>query len=163
MSKKAISCAVEIHARAGTAYVRYLRQQLQRVLQLADTPLRELSVVLVGDVRMSKLHDEFFGDPETTDVITFPLEVDAKGRASSGELYVCVPVARRQAKIHGVAVRDELLLYVIHGVLHLDGHDDRTDSGYQRMHKKEDEVLTQLGVGAIFASAERRTRISGGR
>ena len=163
MSKKANICAVEIHARSGADHVPYLRQQLQKVLELSNTPLQELSVVLVGDARMSKLHDEFFGDPETTDVITFPLELDSSGRASSGELYICVPTARRQAKIHAVEVRDELLLYVIHGVLHLDGHDDTTTAGYKRMHKIEDEILMRLGVGAVFASADAGARKSGRR
>lgn len=152
---------MEFHAKAGGTYVPFLRKQLAKVLELSNPRLKELSVVLVGDVRMAKLHDEFFGDPTTTDVITFPLEVDKAGRASSGELYICVPVARRQAKIHGVEVRHELLLYVLHGILHLDGHDDTTTAGYKRMHKIEDEVLTQLGVGAVFASADKRK--SGGR
>jgi probable rRNA maturation factor len=153
MSKKTDSCRVEFHAQIGAAFVPYLRRQVRSILQLTRAPLRELSIVLVNDKKIGEIHDEFFGDPTTTDVITFPLELGPRKRAISGELYVCVPMARRQAKEQGVAAQDELLLYVLHGVLHLDGHDDCTAAGYKRMHKTEDEILTKLGIGAIFASA----------
>lgn len=152
MEKKPQTCDLEFHALAGAAFVPYLRRQVRRILAISKPPLRELSVVLAGDRKIAQLHQEFFGDPTTTDVMTFPLEQNPRGRALSGELYVCVPMARREAKLRSVPVRDELLLYVLHGILHLDGHDDRNTAGYRRMHKKEDAILTELGVGAIFAS-----------
>jgi probable rRNA maturation factor len=113
-------------------------------------PLRELSIALVNDRHMSRLHQQFMNIPGPTDVLTFPLDLDARGRAVSGEVVVCVPEARRRAREHDVDVKSELLLYALHGMLHLCGFDDRTDRGYARMHRAEDMILTHLGVGPVF-------------
>lgn len=115
--------------------------------------LRDLSVALVGDARMAGLHEQFMGIPGPTDVLTFPLDADARGRALSGEIVVCVPEARRQAKERKVPVERELLLYSLHGLLHLCGYDDRTDRAFRIMHRTEDEILTRLGVGPVFEPA----------
>jgi len=76
--------------------------------------------------------------------------VDTKGRVLAGEVVVCVPEARRRAAREGTDVRRELLLYALHGMLHLCGFDDRTERGFARMHRTEDMILTQLGVGPVF-------------
>jgi probable rRNA maturation factor len=106
-------------------------------------PLGKLSIALVNDAMMSTLHRRFMNLAGPTDVLTFP---DNGG----GEVAICVPEARRCAKEHGTRVRDELLLYAIHGMLHLTGMDDRTARGFEAMHRMEDEILKSLGVGAVF-------------
>jgi hypothetical protein len=63
-------------------------------------------------------------------------------------------------------VRDELLLYAVHGMLHLCGYDDRTDRDFAAMHRREDHILSRLGVGAIFgagATAARGARVKRAR
>ena len=91
-----------------------------------------------------------------TDVLTFPLDVDSRGRATSGEVVVCVPEARRRAREHGHPVERELLLYSLHGLLHLCGYDDRNARDFRRMHRTEDAILTQLGIGPVFREAPPR-------
>src|SRR5437660_12213019 len=71
-------------------------------------------------------------------------------RNESGEIVICIPEARRRAAEHGTRVRNELLLYALHGMLHLCGMDDRTQKGFERMHRMEDRILTKLGLGAVF-------------
>lgn len=51
----------------------------------------------------------------------------------------------------GHPMAHELLLYALHGLLHLSGFDDRTDSEFAAMHAREDEILTRLGVGPVFS------------
>ena len=85
-----------------------------------------------------------------TDVLTFPLETDATGHTISGEIVVCVPEARRRARENGIPLEREVLLYALHGMLHLIGYDDRTDAGFAKMHRMEDDILTKLGVGPVF-------------
>jgi rRNA maturation RNase YbeY len=144
-----------ITAFSGAAYVPYLRRYLRAANRHIPSPLKELSVALVGDRRMAELHQQFMGLPGPTDVLTFPLDEDRRGRVTSGEVVLCIPEARRRARGHGVSVRQELLLYALHGMLHLCGFDDRTDAGFAAMHRTEDQILTQIGVGPVFATPER--------
>jgi probable rRNA maturation factor len=113
-------------------------------------------VILVGDSAMSALHQQFMNDPSVTDVLTFPIDLDTRGRPVTGEVYVCVPMARRMAKLHDLPVLHELLLYSLHGLLHLSGFDDRTASDYRRMHRREDEILKRVGIGPVFAAPARK-------
>lgn len=145
--------SLTIRAMQGRAYVPMLRRRLKAAHELSQSPLAELSLALVGDSTMSQLHQEFMNLPGPTDVLTFPLESDQAGVVRGGEVVVCVPEARRRAKEEGVAVEDELLLYALHGMLHLGGYDDRTDRDYRRMHRTEDRILVQLGVGPVFRPA----------
>jgi len=100
---------------------------------------------------MSQLHAQFLGIPSPTDVLTFELDHDANGNVTDGEVIVCVPQARRQAKLRGIDLRMELLLYALHGMLHLCGFDDTSERGFGIMHRREDDILTQLGFGPVFA------------
>jgi probable rRNA maturation factor len=132
--------------------VPYLRRHLLAAHRLLHPPLCELSIALVGDKIMSDLHQQFLGIPGPTDVLTFPLETDRKRRPISGEVVICVPEARRRCRQIGGNLRQELLLYALHGLLHLCGYDDRTDQDYRKMHRKEDQILSLLGVGPVFAN-----------
>lgn len=117
---------------------------------------------------MTRLHAEYSGDPTPTDVLTFDLGCDRRNGRIDGEIVVCADVAlaaarrrstqpaeRRPTKVPEVprrAALAELVLYVVHGVLHLAGHDDHADAAYRRMHRREDEILTSLGWGPVFAT-----------
>ena len=118
--------------------------------KLLHPPLREMSLVLVGDALMSRLHKEYMDIDGPTDVLTFPIDENARGQTISGEVFVCVPEAKRQAKERATPLAAEVLLYSLHGMLHLCGFDDRTESDFRRMHRTEDKILTRLGIGAIF-------------
>lgn len=143
-------------APTGKAYVPYLRRHLPRAHALLKTPLREMSLALVGDRRMADLHRQFMNIPGPTDVLTFELDHDGRGRVTAGEVVVCVPYALRHARRAGVRPRDELLLYALHGMLHLCGFDDRTTRDFAKMHRREDEILKRLGIGPVFSPARRR-------
>ena len=101
-----------------------------------------LSVVFVPEEELTALHAEHLGDPTPTDVITFDL---GDGGGPQGELYVSVDRALAEASQRGVPAERELLLYVVHGVLHLCGHDDHEPHDRARMRAAERAVLEQLG------------------
>ncbi len=143
---------LNIHAEIGRAYVPFLRKHLIAAHAAAPTHLRELSVALVGDRRMGDLHEQFLAIAGPTDVLTFSLDEDDAGHCVAGEVVICVPEARRQAKPRGIAVECEILLYGVHGLLHLSGHDDRTRAGYRKMHALEDAILSLLEIGPVFAA-----------
>lgn len=147
-----------IRADAGKASVPFLRRYLPKAHAILEPALREMSLALVGDRAMSELHHHYLGVSGPTDVLTFELEHDHRGRVTAGEVVVCVPEARRRAREVGGDASRELLLYALHGMLHLCGFDDRTAGGFRRMHLAEDDILKRLGVGAVFAREPRRKR-----
>jgi probable rRNA maturation factor len=96
--------------------------------------LRELFVLLISDRRMAGLHQQFLNESGPTDVITF----------SHGEIFISVETARRQARQFGNSVARELQLYVVHGLLHLHGFDDRTAGDGRRMDKIQKDILARI-------------------
>ncbi len=115
----------------------------------------EVRVRIVRDAEMTDLHARTMDIPETTDVLTFDLlegepDEDRAGRIDT-DIVVCVDEAARQANERGHPTERELLLYIVHGVMHcVPGYDDVTDDGSAAMHAMEDEILRAVGVGAIF-------------
>ena len=140
-----------VSASAGKTLVPFLRKYLPLACSLANSPLRELSLAIVGDRRMSLLHQQFMRINRPTDVLSFPLDSDRRGRVINAEIVICAPQARRQAAQRKIPLAHELLLYALHGMLHLSGFDDKTATQFRRMHRTEDKILTQLGIGATFA------------
>jgi len=108
-------------------------------------------VKFVGDSEMSLAHELHKNVPGTTDVLTFDLEPD-DDRVLDTDILVCVDEARRQADRLGHTTERELLLYIVHGVLHCTGHNDTDEASSAAMHAREDELLGRAGVGATFAS-----------
>lgn len=99
---------------------------------------------------MARLHKQFMNIPGPTDVLTFELARDSRGRVVEGEIVLCVPEARRRAREHGIPLAHELLLYAIHGLLHLSGYDDLTEADFRAIHRAEDRILKRLGIGPVF-------------
>jgi probable rRNA maturation factor len=135
-----------------------LEKHLLKAHRLLGSPLRDLSIAIVGRPLMKQLHQRYMNDPNSTDVLTFELEKDKLGRTLAGEIVICLPVARQAAQRRKIPVTHELVLYALHGMLHLGGWDDRTVAGYRAMHEKEDQILIQLGIGPVFRPAKRRNR-----
>lgn len=134
----------------GAEHVAWVRERLLAVLGTLGCAVDSLSVVLVGDEAMSKLHEQYLDDPSTTDVMTFDLRETEEGPID-GELVICVDEAGREAETCGHGVERELLLYAVHGVLHLLGYDDHDPEEAAAMHEEEDRLLRAIGVGAVFA------------
>ncbi len=113
----------------------------------------EVRVRIVDDAEMAAAHLEYCEIEGTTDVLTFDL-VDgmaAQGHPLDTDIMVCLDEAARQAPTRGHQPEHEMLLYILHGVLHCLGFDDHEEEDFIRMHAREDEVLSAIGVGAIFA------------
>ena len=152
-----------LNGRAAVSFQPWLRSRLRSALpHLPKHLLREVVVTLVGDASMSALHLQSHGDPSPTDVLTYEIDHDPRGRITEGQIVVCVPEAKRRVaarfrtprKPHAsdkMAAREEILLYALHGLLHLCGHDDLTKAEFERMHALEDRILENIGVGAVFA------------
>lgn len=104
-------------------------------------PTGELSLVFLTDSALAQLHADFLADPTTTDVITFEGD-PALGVA--GEVCVSVDTAAAYAKKHRRDFSTELLLYVVHGWLHLAGYDDLQPAKKRVMRRAEARALALL-------------------
>jgi probable rRNA maturation factor len=131
-----------------------LRSLCDRVLgQLPNTG--SVRVRLVDDAEMIKAHTRFCNLSTTTDVLTFDLaegDLAFKTKALDTDLMICVDEASRRAAERGHPITHELVLYVLHGVLHCLGHDDQDEDAYTRMHAREDELLSAAGIGRVFGA-----------
>ena len=99
----------------------------------------ELSVAFLTDEALARLHGQFLDDPSPTDVITFP---GGPPPGPAGEICVSVDAARRQGRRRPAAA--ELTLYVVHGWLHLAGHDDLAPGPRRAMRRAEARALAIL-------------------
>jgi probable rRNA maturation factor len=107
-----------------------------------------LSVAFLNDEELAAVHGRFLEDPSATDVITFPAE---PGFGVAGEICVSVDAAWRQAR-PGWTFAEELALYVVHGWLHLLGHDDLDAAAKRRMRRAEKTAMRLLRrAGALPA------------
>jgi len=100
----------------------------------ALSTLPEVQVMLVSDRRMAALHRRFLDQSGPTDVITF----------EHGEIFISTETARRQARQFGNPLFHELELYVVHGLLHLHGFDDRSGREARRMKAMQEKILKKL-------------------
>jgi probable rRNA maturation factor len=114
-------------------------------------PLKDLSLAILPAKQMAPLHKKFLGQSGPTDVLTFELDHDSRGQTIAGEIIICSTIAKTRSRRLAHPVAHELLLYAIHGLLHLCAFDDRTASTFAAMHAKEDEILTRIGIGPVFA------------
>ena len=108
---------------------------------LHPVPPGELSIAFLTESALARLHASFLDDPSPTDVITFG-GTPALGQA--GEICVSTDTARAFAAGHRRDFSEELTLYVVHGWLHLAGHDDRQAASKKRMHAAETRALALL-------------------
>ena len=129
---------------------------LERASRLAlehqsESPDSELTIVLTDDARLKELNRDYLGIDAPTDVLSFPAsETDPEtGARYLGDILISIPRAKSQATAAGHPLESEVQLLVVHGVLHLLGHDHANAEEKSRMWKAQSEILTQLGLGNI--------------
>ena len=96
--------------------------------------LSSVSILIVSDRRMSSLHRRFMNESGPTDVITF----------QHGEIFISVDTALRNARRFENQINRELRLYIVHGLLHLHGFDDRDPASAGKMRAAERKILSTL-------------------
>ncbi|MEE9514812.1 MAG: rRNA maturation RNase YbeY [Candidatus Brocadiales bacterium] len=121
---------------------RRVREVVKEVLRRENMDA-ELNIAFVDKDEITKLNKRFLGHKEPTDVLSFLLDTGAKG--INGEIAVCVPVAVEYAAGAETDVEGEVMLYVVHGVLHLLGYDDLNKKNARTMHLLERDILSGLG------------------
>ena len=125
----------------------------QQTLSLMNVRSAVLSLVFVTDRKIKSLNKTFLNRDHTTDVLAFDLSNDTvsysgKKRISrlEGEIIISATTAVRNAGRFDSTPYDELILYVVHGVLHLLGYDDHDPKEEKRMQKKQRDIVKRLDI-----------------
>ncbi|NOG54454.1 MAG: rRNA maturation RNase YbeY [Planctomycetes bacterium] len=125
--------------------------------QCAGIDAGSIDVQITDDEEMSRLHEQYLGIPGTTDVITFDLNdeeadesVDESSCSVCTQIIVCADVAFRESLRRNHNLNHEVLLYIVHGLLHCLGYDDHDPQQHDAMHDREDEILQGIGVGRVY-------------
>ena len=121
----------------------------------------QLGVELVGVRAMARANSQFLGHTGSTDVITF--DYGSTPRRLHGDLLISVPDAWRQAVEFKTTGESELLRYLIHGILHLQGFDDQTPLERRRMKRRENQWMSRHADLSFSFLPKARARRIGGR
>ena len=121
-----------------------LRRAVTAILEEAQIVEATISIAVVDDPTIHKLNREYLQHDYATDVLSFLLEQDAQ--SLEGEVIVSADTATTLAAEFGWKPQDELLLYVIHGTLHLVGYDDQEPEARREMRSRERACLARFGL-----------------
>ncbi len=138
---------------------RSLTAAVTHVLKRHGKTSARVSIAIVDDDTIRKLNQRYLQHDWSTDVLSFPLEQE--NEFLEGEIVASRETAGRAARQRGCRPDDELLLYVVHGALHLVGFDDKTAAAKRAMRRAERDVLRFLTHGASAAES-RSTGVSAG-
>ncbi len=166
-NRRSFSC--HNHQRTCQVDLRLFRQIARALLDdLLTLPTYDLDVSLLADPAMTRLNEQFVHHAGSTDVITFdytdppPPASGIRHPASGihGELFLCPDEALRQARRFRTTWQSELVRYLVHGVLHLLGHDDQSPALRRRMKRAENQLLRALTSQFPLERLERPARRS---
>ena len=116
-----------------------------------------IEIAIVGDSQIRKLNRKFLSRNRTTDCISFDL-TEHNSAVKLYQIVVNAQKAGREAKKRCHSQEAELTLYIIHGLLHNLGFDDKNQKKAVSMHKTEDRFLQQLGYGLVYNNEQKKCR-----
>jgi probable rRNA maturation factor len=146
------------HVRIATACIRKL---VRAVLRAEAVSAATISIALADNATVRRVNRDFLGHDYDTDVLSFLFESTpaplrnpehkgtprgGRGRQIDGEIVASGEMAAQMAPEFGWSARDELALYLVHGLLHLCGYDDQTPRDRRVMRGREQVILNELGV-----------------
>ena len=142
--------------RVDSRLLRQITTGLLRDLLVVESV--ELGVTIVAAPEMARMNWQFLQHEGSTDVITFDHSEAQESRRQAapgcrqinGELFLCVDEAVAQARSFRTTWQAELVRYVVHGILHLLGHDDHHAAPRRRMKREENRLVRLLAARFAF-------------
>lgn len=126
-------------------FARQIKKIVKEVIAFEGHSCDEVSIHFVETDEICRLHEMFFNDPSPTDCISFPIDDSEENiYRVLGEIFVCPETAKKYAETHHLLPYNELVLYIIHGLLHLMGYDDIKEKDRKLMRAAERRHLKNL-------------------
>jgi probable rRNA maturation factor len=127
------------------------KARLRRWLAAAVCRSAEITVRFVGAVEGRRLNRAYRGRDYATNVLSFGYGKPGRGQVLTGDLVLCAPVLRREARAQGKPLAAHVAHLTVHGALHLQGHDHQTRGAAARMETLEKKILAKLGFPDPYA------------
>lgn len=125
-----------------------LENTIGKIMSHLDCLDQEVSILLTGDPDIRRLNQEFRNIDQPTDVLSFPQNAEEEpsitGEIILGDVAVSLDTARTQAKEHGLAFEEEIVLLLIHGILHLLGYDHEVSEHEDKKMRSKTRELFKL-------------------
>jgi probable rRNA maturation factor len=138
--------------RLNRAFLKRVTENLlSKQLGLEDA---EVGFDFVNDQRMAELNQRYLGHEGSTDVITFPYS-ESDGPLQ-GDIFICVDEAIRQSRSFKTTWQQEIVRYMVHGILHLLGEDDLKPDLRRKMKRKENRLVEKLSEEFSFSEVEKK-------
>ncbi len=116
----------------------HLREWIRKVVQKENHQIERIAYFFVSDDDLLKMNKEFLDHDDLTDILTFPYAYDP----IAADIYISYDRVADNARIHDCKVEEEMRRVIIHGVLHMCGWTDKTESDNQAMRHREDTCLS---------------------
>ncbi len=116
---------------------RFVRDIAKRILKALKKDDAKLEIVFLSDAAIKRVNEKYKHSDKATDVLSFEL-------GSCGQVLISSDMAISNSRVWSTTPEKELILYVIHGMLHLFGYDDKKIRDRSRMSRKQDSILEML-------------------
>lgn len=131
--------------RARPLNAKFLRDIVRTLLidELSQNDF-EIGISIIGEETMTRMNEAYLRHKGSTDVITFDYADANRLKRLTGEIFVCLDEALAQAPRFRVNWQNELARYIVHGILHLSGYDDKTAAARRKMKREESRIICRL-------------------
>jgi probable rRNA maturation factor len=135
-----------------------INKKFDLIMNHLDCLNEEVSVLLTADADIRKLNQQFRDIDQPTDVLSFPQNAEEDppfpGEIILGDIAVSLDTAQAQAKEHGLTFEEEIILLLIHGILHLLGYDHEiSEQEEEKMRSKTRELFNLVFPGRVLANS----------
>jgi len=132
--------------------------KIEKIISHLGCLNQEVSILLTTDAHIRKLNQEFRSIDKSTDVLSFPQNAEEDpaipGEIILGDIAVSLDAAQVQAKEHGLTFDEEIILLLIHGILHLLGYDHEiSEEEEEKMRSKTRDLFNLVFPGKILANS----------
>lgn len=122
-------------SKVNEIFLKKIVNELFKILK-TEKP-EEISLVIIGAAKIRGLNKNYRKKNKVTDVLAFDY-------GKQGEIFICLPQAKKQAKKLNHSLNKELSILLIHGILHLMGYEDKTKKGYNKMVEVQNKILDKM-------------------